>query len=53
MQPFTLKETINVGDKTFYHYSLGGKWFSKEFVVINGVTYYDSVQGEDTFLKAI
>jgi len=50
MQAITVKETINVGDKTFYHYSLGGKWFSKEFVVINGVTYYDSVKGEETFI---
>jgi len=50
MQTLTLKETIKVGGKKFYHYSLGGKWFAKEFVVINGITYYDSIRGEETFL---
>jgi hypothetical protein len=52
MQALTLKETINIGGKQFYHYSLGGKYFSKEWVVINGITYYDSVRGEDGFISA-
>jgi hypothetical protein len=52
MQTLTLKETINIGGKQFYHYSLGGKYFSKEWVVINGITYYDSVRGDDGFISA-
>lgn len=51
MQALTLKETINIGGKQFYHYSLGGKYFSKEWVVINGITYYDSVRGEEDFRR--
>lgn len=52
MQKLTLKETIKVGGKKFYHYSLGGKYFSKEWVVLDGITYYDSVRGEDAFINA-
>lgn len=44
MQALTLKEKINVGGKPFYHYSLGGKWFAKEFVVIDGINYYDTIR---------
>ena len=51
MQTLTLKEEINIGGKPFYHYSLGGKYFSKEWVVINGITYYDSVRGEEDFRR--
>lgn len=47
MQPLTLRETINVGGKTFYHYSLGGKYFAKEWIVIDDVTYYDAIRQAD------
>ena len=39
-----LKESINVGGKTYYHYELGGKYISDEWVVFNGVTYYNNFQ---------
>ena len=51
MQTLTLKETINIGGKPFYHYSLGGKYFSKEWVVLDGITYYDSVRGEEQYIR--
>ena len=44
MQPLSLKETINVGGKQFYHYSLGGKYFCKEFIVVDDIHYYDAVR---------
>ena len=44
MQVLSLKETINIKGKTFYHYSLGGKYFCKEFVVVDGITYYDAIR---------
>ena len=44
MQPLSLRKTINVGGKTFYHYSFGGKWFAKEFIVIDDITYYDTIR---------
>lgn len=47
MQPLSLRETINVGGKTFYHYSLGGKYFSKEWIVVDDVTYYDNIRQID------
>jgi len=47
MQPLTLRETINVGGKTFYHYSLGGKYFAKEWIVIDDITYYDAIRQTD------
>ena len=51
MQTLTLKETINIGGTPFYHYSLGGKYFSKEWVVLDGITYYDSVRGEEQYIR--
>lgn len=39
-----LKETIVVDGKTFYHYEFGGKYISDEWVVCNGVTYYNNFQ---------
>lgn len=47
MQPLSLRETINVGGKTFYHYSLGGKYFAKEWIVIDDITYYDAIRKTD------
>lgn len=47
MQPLTLRETINVGGKTFYHYSLGGKYFAKEWIVVDDITYYDAIRQAD------
>jgi hypothetical protein len=44
MQALSLKETINVGGKTFYHYSLGGKYYAKEWIVLDEVTYYDTIR---------
>lgn len=37
-----LKESITIDNKTFYHYSLGGKYTCTEFVVINGLHWYNS-----------
>ena len=44
MQALSLKETINIKGKTFYHYSLGGKYFAKEWIVVDDITYYDAVR---------
>ena len=37
-----LKDSITIDGKKFYHYSLGGKWNSTNFVVIEGIHYYNS-----------
>ena len=47
MQPLSLRETIKVGGKTFYHYSLGGKYFAKEWIVVDDITYYDAIKQTD------
>lgn len=47
MQPLSLRETIKVGGKTFYHYSLGGKYFAKEWIVVDDITYYDNIRQTD------
>ena len=45
MKSFKLmKETINVDGKTFYHYEMGGKETSTEFVVFDGITYYNTTK---------
>jgi hypothetical protein len=37
-----LRDSITIDGKKFYHYSLGGKWNSTQFVVIEGIHYYNS-----------
>lgn len=37
-----LKETIQFDGETYYHYTFGGKYSASKFVVVNGITYYNT-----------
>jgi hypothetical protein len=37
-----LKESINIDGETYFHYNFGGKYSATKWIVINGITYYNS-----------
>jgi hypothetical protein len=42
MTTLTIKDYININGTTFWHYTFGGKYSATEWIVVDGIHYYNT-----------